>query len=553
MFFLRDRSPDHIGLPERKSCKPAENLNHLLLIDDTAVCHFKYRPQQFMLVRHPFRMLRAFNKSGDGIHGPWPVKCYNGAYIFYAFCPDAGADACHTGAFQLKYAAGVTLGKHFKSGSIVFRDLFYRETGLFFPYKLCGIFEDRKVPQTKKIHLQQTELFQRGHRILADDRFIVFGQRDIFHHGIFSYHDTCRMSGSMSRHTLECFGNIDEMLHFLIVLIHLPERFGNGESFIKRHVQCHGDLLSHSIGFGVTHGKHSAYIPYGTACRQSTECDDLSNMVAAVETVHIVDNLSPAVYTEIDVDIRHGDAFGIEKAFKEQAVLYRIDICDVQTVGNHTAGCAAAPGTDGYAVVFRISNEVGDNKEIINKTHLADHIQLIIELRMNFRSVRETFGKSLFAQAAKIFKTVCTAFGQLKAGKMIMSKFKVKAALFSDPYGIICRFRQFREKRAHFLFGFKVEFICFKAQAGRIVYGFLHLDAHQHILIIGILLFHVVGIICKNQRDPGILVEPDKSGCGLIFFRDTMLLDFQIEAVFSKQFSELQCTVSCGFIVSADQ
>ena len=46
---------------------------------------------------------------------------------------------------------------------------------------------------------------------------------------------------------------------------------------------------------------------------------------------------------EVDVDVRHRDALGVEEALEEQVVRQRVDVGDVQRVGDDRAGRRAAP------------------------------------------------------------------------------------------------------------------------------------------------------------------------------------------------------------------
>jgi hypothetical protein len=78
----------------------------------------------------------------------------------------------------------------------------------------------------------------------------------------------------------------------------------------------------------------------------------------------VVDDLAAAVHAEIDVDIGHGDALGIQEALEEQLVLQRIDIGDAERVGNERSGGRSAAGTDGNVVLFGVADEVPDDQEI---------------------------------------------------------------------------------------------------------------------------------------------------------------------------------------------
>ena len=60
------------------------------------------------------------------------------------------------------------------------------------------------------------------------------------------------------------------------------------------------------------------------------EGDDLRDVLAPVLLGDVIDDLAAAVHAEVDVDVGHGDALGIQEALEEQLVLQRIDVGDAQ-------------------------------------------------------------------------------------------------------------------------------------------------------------------------------------------------------------------------------
>ena len=60
----------------------------------------------------------------------------------------------------------------------------------------------------------------------------------------------------------------------------------------------------------------------------------------------MIDDVASATDAKVDIDVRHRDAPGVEKAL-EEIVLERIDVGDLETVGDERAGCRPATRTDG--------------------------------------------------------------------------------------------------------------------------------------------------------------------------------------------------------------
>ena len=81
-----------------------------------------------------------------------------------------------------------------------------------------------------------------------------------------------------------------------------------------------------------------------------------------------------------------------------------------------------------------------------------------------------------------------------------MSKFKIKIAHIRNNLSIINCLWSIGKNFTHFLFGFKVKFICVKFKPGIITDGFIGSNANKHLLYFCILLFYIMNIVCSNKR-----------------------------------------------------
>ena len=107
------------------------------------------------------------------------------------------------------------------------------------------------------------------------------------------------------------------------------------------------------------------------ARQERAEGDDLRDAILAVAAAHVGDHLVAPVLAEVDVEVRHRDALGIEKALEQQAEADRIEIGDGQRVGDERARARAAPRPDGNALRLGPLDEIGDDQEIAGKFHSA--------------------------------------------------------------------------------------------------------------------------------------------------------------------------------------
>ena len=96
-----------------------------------------------------------------------------------------------------------------------------------------------------------------------------------------------------------------------------------------------------------------------------------ATLVAAVVLLHVVDDLVAPVLAEVDVEVRHRHAVGIEEALEQQAEAQRIEVGDGERIGDQRAGARAAARADRDALRLRPLDEVGDDQEVAGILHAA--------------------------------------------------------------------------------------------------------------------------------------------------------------------------------------
>ncbi len=139
------------------------------------------------------------------------------------------------------------------------------------------------------------------------------------------------------------------------------------------------DHLGDAVDLAVGHVEGAAYVFDRGFRGHRVEGDDLGDLVATVFAGDVVDDLAAAVHAEVDVDIGHGDALGVEEALEEEFVLERVDVGDLHDVGDERAGGGASAGAYGDVVFACVLDKVPDNHEIAGKLHLLDDVELELE------------------------------------------------------------------------------------------------------------------------------------------------------------------------------
>ncbi len=140
-----------------------------------------------------------------------------------------------------------------------------------------------------------------------------------------------------------------------------------------------GDRLGQPVDLPVGHLEDPPRILEHGARLQFPEGDDLGDLVGAVALLDVADDLAAPGFAEIDVEIRHRHALGVEEALEQQAEPDRIEIGDGQRPGDDRAGAGAAAGADGNIILLGPFDEVGDDQEVSGKAHPDDDVRFIVE------------------------------------------------------------------------------------------------------------------------------------------------------------------------------
>jgi hypothetical protein len=113
-----------------------------------------------------------------------------------------------------------------------------------------------------------------------------------------------------------------------------PTRWSFFASSSKPNVEHVGHELGNAIDVGKAHVEHPADIFNRGARAQRVEGDDLRHLPAAVLFGDVLDDLAAPVHAEVDIDVRHADAFGIQEPLEQQSVFERVDVGDLHGVAH---------------------------------------------------------------------------------------------------------------------------------------------------------------------------------------------------------------------------
>ena len=232
--------------------------------------------------------------------------------------------------------------------------------------------EEVELHQSRRFDPFHVELGHRHQRFRIAVEWHELGQRPV------ADDDAGRVRRRVARESFELLRDVEGAPHHLVAVARgLQTRFvvdRPAESDRIKRILRH--QLAELVDLAIRHLQHASDVAQHAARLQSAEGDDLRHLFASVFFLHVADHLVAPVLTEIDVEVRHGDAFGIEEAFEQKPEADRIEIGDCERVGNERAGAGAAARADRNALRLRPLDEIGDDEEVAGIFHALDDAEL---------------------------------------------------------------------------------------------------------------------------------------------------------------------------------
>ena len=297
--------------------------------------------------------------------------------------------------------------------------------------------------------------------------------------------------------------------------------------------------LAQLVDLPVGHLQHAADVAQHAARLQRAEGDDLRHLVAAVALLHVADHLVAAVLAEVDVEVRHRHALGVEEALEQQAEADRIEIGDGERIGHQRAGARAAAGADRNALRLRPLDEVGDDQEVAGIFHAGDDAQFEFEplavfvLRVAGRDagggepvVEARFGA--LAQFGSLVDHVAADHREARQDRLMRAR--TERAALGDLDGRGQRLRQIGKQRGHFgarleaMLGVELAAVALGQQAA---FG----DADERVVRFVILRGGEVRLVGGDQRNAFAVGEIDQHRLDALLGRGAVALQFDIEPV----------------------
>src|SRR5437773_7596857 len=347
------------------------------------------------------------------------------------------------------------------------------------------------------------------------------------------------MRGSVPRQAFKPFSNFDE---FMDTAITWNQSHNTGtliHRLLERNVQLRRNQFSDFVDFGIGLLQAAARISNDATCSHSTERDDLRNILPPVLFSHVINNSSPPVHAEIDINIRQRHALGIEKTLEEKSVLQRIQVSYPHTIRNQTACSRTAAGAYWNVVFTSVPDKIPNNQEVSRVLHSLNDPNFFFQAGF-------VGGKWIFEQPAAgkrfqkfqpVLKTVVDDFRKVgvvriarrncEFRKGILNLLKLETSAFGDLDALIEDEGKLAEYPGQFCSRREVDLILVKLHPVWIVDSLSRLDTQQNVMGPAVILLHVVTVVGCDRTNSSACRDLQHIGDDFALFLQAVIVDLQ--------------------------
>ncbi len=508
-MFLFTHGPAHqIAAPHGVASQIPHDLHDLLLINHTAVGIFQNRLQLGTGIAGLSAVVLALDVLGNKIHGAGTIQGNTCHYIFKILRAQFLHEAFHAAALQLEdplRPACADVGQHFGIIEVDVIHVQFDPPGLF--HKAHRVPDHREVAQPQEIHLQKSQFLQGILGVLSGDGTVPpSGQGYKLIRRLRADHHSGGMHAGVAGQALQTTAHVYKFVYLFLFPVQLVQLRVLLQGLVQSNIQIPRHQLGNAVHIGIGKVHDPAHVPDHPLGPQGTEGDDLHHFFRAVLPAHIVDHVLPPVGAEINIDIRHGHPFRVQKALEQQTVADGVDVRDFQAVGHDTPRRAAPPGPHRDAVLFRVMYKIPHNEKIIHKTHTVDHIQFIIQafpqghtcVPRRLRAVPITLLQAVGTQFLQITPGVIP-FRHFIAGEFPDAKLNLHMASVRNLLGVLHRLPGIGEEALHLLLALDIVLATLIAHPILVRQFLARLQAEQDVMGLHVSLVGIVYIIGDHQ------------------------------------------------------
>ena len=554
-LLFADGTPHQISFPRGIARQSAEQLNDLFLIDNDPVGLGQNGGEQRVLVFDRLFTVHAPDEGWDVLQRAGPVKRDHGDNVLEGRGLHLGQHAAHALALHLEDPADFSAGEQGEgvTGSIPFVGNVFQRVDNVVPLldQPCSLAHDRQGAEAEEVDLEQPDRLQdrefvlrngAGHRgfAAAHDRGVV-GQLAVRHdHG-------SRMDAGVAGDPFQLHGCVEQFFDPLFLGVKIDQLLAVkfvplGQAVLDRHRLARDpwDQFGQIVHLGQIHPLGAANIPHGRLGFHPVEGRNLGDLGFAIFLDRITDHLLTLVVGVIQVEVRHGDAAGVEKALKDQVVLERVDAGDACAVGDQRASPRPPHIPPDVAAARKIA-QIRHDQIIDIKAHGVDGAQLTLFAFLHLRLCRTRAVKPLHAFLGQLAQIglIGVARRNRQVRQVVGGVFEVDLTHFGHPQRMLERtgwqIQQRLEGGLHLSPTFQKVAAVAHAHPIGLVDRDAGLDTEQHVVRATILCTHIMNIVGGDQIEPETGSPRNQRLVDLHQIGDGMLLQLDEKVLFAKE------------------
>ena len=382
-----------VRLATSEAGEKSRQKHDLFLIDRDAVGILQILLHQRMVVGDRLVALLSRDKARYVLHRTWAVESIHGDQVGKTLGLERHEPLLHSVRLELEKAGSLAASEKLVGQLVVVRYLVRIEVDAPLLQKRYAFLLDSKRLEPEEVHLQKANGLDVMAVILSRKQLralrgvirtlllaaLLRGRHDrqCLDKRIPRYDDAASMHARLSDRTFETGGALKQLVYCRISRLERGIQIG-------RHLSrlLEGDLrrVRHQsrqlvrIAKGIVH--HAADILDGRFGGHLAKGYDMRHMVCAILSRNVIQHAFTTGVVEVDVDIRHRNAVGVEEAFEQQVVFEGIDVRDAQGVGDSRTCRGTAPGTDPHAKAPCSVYVIVDYQEVPRETHRTYRVEL---------------------------------------------------------------------------------------------------------------------------------------------------------------------------------
>ena len=338
-----------------------------------------------------------------------------------------------------------------------------------------GLGDDRQGAQAQEVHLEQAHVCHRVALELGDLHTALgvdLGGHVVVH-GRGGDEDRTGVHALAAVQALERERRVDYALGVRVLGIGLGEVGRElvllalllGQGVAQGELGVVGEHLGQALALVDGKAQHAGGVVYGLLGLDGGVGDDVAHALRAVDLTDVLDDLEAPLIVEVHVDIGHLGTLRGEEALEHEAVLERVEGCDVHGIGHDGTGRRASAGAHAYAVLLGPAHVLLHDEEVVREALVNDDLVLVLEALLDGEAVDGAglpvravlAGQAIQALLAEALLRGLPLAKPRELGQVHVGPVELVVALGRDLEGVVQHLRAPGEELAHLLLALEVE------------------------------------------------------------------------------------------------